>query len=443
MEHCARKGALIRSPTGIEACLREHLAAIERLDKIPIGDRDGFKEWFANRVWGWRVAAPPQTRPMSLSTNLQPNKQKKIFEENGPSFAKTQVVEGVATLMPIKYVEDKAQRRLEVKEIINTALRVFAAGTQVNTANIDNLSDVFICAFLASQPSSPQLVNEDLEQIHPDDLEEIDLRWQMVMLTIRARRFLKKTGRKLTVNDDMEEIDLRWQMAMLTMRAKRFLKKTRRKLTINATSTTLVSCDGLGGYDWSDQAEEGPNYALMAYTTLSSDSKKSELIGLGYKIGLQSVEERLEFFKTNESVYLEDIKVLKVEIQIKEIAIKELRRKLEITQKEKDGIQLNVDKLENESKSLNKLIDCQIVDNCKKDEFVNKPVIENYEARSSEVETKEDRKNDDAQIIKEWVLDDEKENVTQPKIEQKIVKPSIFKKEFVKSKQPEKTARKT
>ncbi|GJW17894.1 hypothetical protein Tco_0025330 [Tanacetum coccineum] len=39
-----------------------------------------------------------------------------------------------------------------------------------------------------------------------------------------------------------------------------------------STSTTLVSCDGLGGYDWSDQAEEGPNYALMAFLSSSPDS---------------------------------------------------------------------------------------------------------------------------------------------------------------------------
>nr|GEW79626.1 reverse transcriptase domain-containing protein [Tanacetum cinerariifolium] len=47
------------------------------------------------------------------------------------------------------------------------------------------------------QPNSPQLVHEDLEQIYPDDIKEIDLRWQMAMLTMKARRFLKKTGRKL------------------------------------------------------------------------------------------------------------------------------------------------------------------------------------------------------------------------------------------------------
>nr|GFA31484.1 retrovirus-related Pol polyprotein from transposon TNT 1-94 [Tanacetum cinerariifolium] len=65
-----------------------------------------------------------------------------------------------------------------------------------------------------------------------------------------------------------------------------------------------------------------------------------EKVEKGYKTGLHSVEERLKFFKINESVYQEDIKVLKVQIQMKVIAIKELRKKLELVQKEKDGIKL-------------------------------------------------------------------------------------------------------
>nr|GEV27401.1 uncharacterized mitochondrial protein AtMg00810-like [Tanacetum cinerariifolium] len=122
------------------------------------------------------------------------------------------------------------------------------------------------------------------------------------------------------------------------------------------------------------------------------------------------------------------------------------------------------------TKGLNKLIECQIVDNCKKglgyennnavpppyivnfmpptpdlsytglDEFVVKPVVTN---KSSKEETKKVRKNTDALIIEEWVPDDEEKNVTQPKIEKKIVRPSIVKKEFFKSRQQEKTARKT
>ncbi|GKF96511.1 hypothetical protein Tco_0289246 [Tanacetum coccineum] len=68
---------------------------------------------------------------------------------------------------------------------LNTVRRVSTASTQVNDAystNIDNLSDTDIYAFFASQPNSPQLVHEDLQQIHPDNMEEMDLRWQMAML---------------------------------------------------------------------------------------------------------------------------------------------------------------------------------------------------------------------------------------------------------------------
>nr|GEW27817.1 reverse transcriptase domain-containing protein [Tanacetum cinerariifolium] len=66
--------------------------------------------------------------------------------------------------------------------------------------NVDNLSNVVIYSFFASQSNSPQLDNKDLKQIDADDLEEIDLKWQMAMLTMRARRFLHRTGRNLGAN---------------------------------------------------------------------------------------------------------------------------------------------------------------------------------------------------------------------------------------------------
>ncbi|GKG37654.1 hypothetical protein Tco_0456877, partial [Tanacetum coccineum] len=56
-----------------------------------------------------------------------------------------------------------------------------------NLTTGDNLSDAVIYAFLASQPNSSQMSREDLEQIDPDDLEEMDLQCEMAMLTIRAR----------------------------------------------------------------------------------------------------------------------------------------------------------------------------------------------------------------------------------------------------------------
>nr|GFA85609.1 hypothetical protein [Tanacetum cinerariifolium] len=66
--------------------------------------------------------------------------------------------------------------------------------------NVDSLSNAVIYSFFASQSNSPQFGNEDLKQIDVDDLEEIDLRSQMAMLTIRARRFFQKIGRNLGAN---------------------------------------------------------------------------------------------------------------------------------------------------------------------------------------------------------------------------------------------------
>ncbi|GJV77223.1 hypothetical protein Tco_1508807 [Tanacetum coccineum] len=351
------------------------------------------------------------------------------------------------------FVSSSNNNTSSTNEAVHTAHGVSTSSTQVNAANstnIDNLSDAVTYAFFSSKPNSRQLVLEDLQQIHLDDIEDMDLRWQMAMMAMRERRAPRNQDNKNK-------------------------ESSRRNVPVEtSTSIALVSCDGLGGYDSSDQAEEGPNYALMAFSSSSLDSevsndsicskscleivkllksqndqllkdlKKSELMVLGYKTGLESVEEKLE-----------------------------LRKKLEIVQKEKDGIQLNVDKFEHASKSLNKLIECQIVDNCKKglgyenynvvpppyignfmpltpdlsftglDEFINKPVVENYKAMSIEEEPKVVRKNDDSSCIKEWVSDDEEEDVSQPKIEKKTVRPSIVKKEFIKSKQQEKTARKT
>nr|GFA10374.1 hypothetical protein [Tanacetum cinerariifolium] len=62
----------------------------------------------------------------------------------------------------------------------------------VSSSNTDRTTDSVSAATSVSTVCAkllvPQLDNEDLKQIDVDDLEEMDLRWQMVMLTMRARR---------------------------------------------------------------------------------------------------------------------------------------------------------------------------------------------------------------------------------------------------------------
>nr|GEY04111.1 hypothetical protein [Tanacetum cinerariifolium] len=81
----------------------------------------------------------------------------------------------------------------DTNESVSVVASVFAASIKVNVSalpNVETLSDVVIYSFFASQPNSPQLDNNDLKQIDADDLEEMDLKWHMAMLTMRARRFL-------------------------------------------------------------------------------------------------------------------------------------------------------------------------------------------------------------------------------------------------------------
>ncbi|GKE16018.1 ribonuclease H-like domain-containing protein [Tanacetum coccineum] len=350
-------------------------------------------------------------------------------------------------------------------EAVNTAYGVSTASTQVNIANSsndDNLSDAVIYAFLTSQPNSHQLVTEDLQQIHRDDIEEMDLRWQMAMLTIRDRRFLKNTGRRLTVNSN-ENIGFDKSKVKCYNCHKKGHFARECRAPRNQDNRNRKAQEGV--YQWRQLLLM--SWCLVMVLDITRVIKqrkyqqimfeKSELMVVAYKTGLQSVEERLKFHKKNESVYVEKINGLKWDIQVGEMTIEELRKKLEIVQKEKDGIQFNVDKLESASKILNKIIESQIVDNYKKglcynavpphltgkfmppkhdlsglEEFANEPIVNEPTVKKSVVKTSEAkasadkpkvvRKNNGALIIKDWVSDSEEEDMPQAKKEKKTVK---------------------
>nr|GEU55412.1 hypothetical protein [Tanacetum cinerariifolium] len=138
--------------------------------------------------------------------------------ENGNAPTVTKTVNGKEIVIPPTSVEEKAQRKAELKAR-STLLMALANENQlkfnsykdaktlmhgVNTAStqgaadssktVKNLSDALIYSFFSSQLNIP---NEDLQKIYPDDLEKMDLRWNIAMLTMRERRFLKNTRRKL------------------------------------------------------------------------------------------------------------------------------------------------------------------------------------------------------------------------------------------------------
>nr|GEW56166.1 hypothetical protein [Tanacetum cinerariifolium] len=273
--------------------------------------------------------------------------------------------------------------------------------------NVDNLSDAVIYSFFASQSNSPQLDSDDLKQIDADDLENMDLKWQMAMLTMRARRFLQMTRRNLGANGttsigfDMSKLECynchrRCHFARECMSPKDTRNKGTQRRTVpveTSTSNSLVSqCDRVGSYDWSFQADEKPtNYALMAFTSSSSSSsdnevapctkafskayatfqshydnltvdfRKSQFDVPSYKLGLESVEARLVVYQQNENLFEEDIKLLKLDVMLRDNALLEFRKKFKTTEKERDELKHTLEKFQT-SKNLSKLLESQITD---------------------------------------------------------------------------------
>ncbi|GJR03195.1 hypothetical protein Tco_0526179 [Tanacetum coccineum] len=66
-----------------------------------------------------------------------------------------------------------------------------------NTSSSSSYTDELMYSFFANQSSGPQLDHEDLEQLNEFDLEEMDLKWQVAMISMRLKKFYKKIGRKL------------------------------------------------------------------------------------------------------------------------------------------------------------------------------------------------------------------------------------------------------
>nr|GEV98598.1 retrovirus-related Pol polyprotein from transposon TNT 1-94 [Tanacetum cinerariifolium] len=332
-------------------------------------------EWNTHAVV-WRNEADLDTISMDdLYNNL------KVYEPEVKGISSSSL-----SLQNMAFVSSSNNNSSSTNGTVNTDYGVSTASTQVNAAfltNIDNLND----------------------------MEEMDLRWKMAMLTMRAIRFLERTGKKFTVNSnetisfDKSNVEcynchkrghFTRECRALRNQDNKHKESSRRSVPVETTNfTALVSFNGLGRYDWSDQADEGPNYALMAFSSLNSDSKVSN-----------------DYTCSNSC--LETIKLLKSQ---NEQLLKDLKKSEKFY-------------ASNTYLSFTGL-----------DEFANKPVAKN--TKSSKKETKAFRKNNDALIIKEWVLDDEEENVSQPKIEKKTARPNIVKKEFVKPRQQEKTARKT
>nr|GFA84862.1 ribonuclease H-like domain-containing protein [Tanacetum cinerariifolium] len=189
-------------------------------------------------------------------------------------------------------------------------------------------------------------------QIDADDLEEMDLKWQMAMLTMRARRFLQRTGRNLGANGttsigfDMSKVEC----YNCHMRG-HFLRECSFQEDEEPTNYALMAFTSSSSSSFDNEVASCSKACTKAYATLQSyydkltnDLRKSQFDVLSYKTGLESVEARLIVNQQNETVFEEDIKLLKLDVMLRDNALVDLRKKSEKAEQERDDSELDVRK---------------------------------------------------------------------------------------------------
>nr|GEU58137.1 putative ribonuclease H-like domain-containing protein [Tanacetum cinerariifolium] len=174
---------------------------------------------------------------------------------NSHKDAKT-LMEAIEKRSGLDQIHDRLQTLVSQLEIHGVSL----SQEDVNLNTIDSVSAIASVFAACVKLSASPLLNIDV-----DDLEEMDLRWQMAMLTMRARRFLQKTGRNLGASGTASMVFDMSKVECYNFHRKGHFAREYRSLK-----------------DQRRPEEEPANFALMVFSSNSSSSSSDNETGLEF-----------------------------------------------------------------------------------------------------------------------------------------------------------------
>ncbi|GJW10898.1 ribonuclease H-like domain-containing protein [Tanacetum coccineum] len=334
---------------------------------------------------------------------------------------------------------------------------VSTATTKVNTASTEictaSFSDATIYAFLSTQPKGSQLVHEDLEQLHDDDLEEMDLKWNMALLSMRARKFYQRTGRKIIIDGsntagyDKSKVECFncHKMGHFARECRKEAPRSKDNKMWNQLGRRLsaeMQVEEILGKTWlscrvgSIQGKPEvtndkscsknclKNYEALKkqYDDLLVKLSDTDFKAATYKRGLATLEGQIVKYREHEVRFSEEIALLKRSVGSKEYQMGLLRDELEKVKQEKEGFEFNIAKFDKSAKDLSEMLESQITNKSKKgvglEEF-KEPEVNEYGPRDSSLkptidcdkESDNSKENTDDSLEQHQITDTETSSV--------------------------------
>ncbi|GJW68933.1 putative ribonuclease H-like domain-containing protein [Tanacetum coccineum] len=278
------------------------------------------------------------------------------------------------------------------------SLPLLVTSSTASSSNLQNVAFVSEKQQYLMRVSTRSMRNLPVDEY---DLEEMDLKWQVAMISMRIKKFYKKTGRKLQfdakepVGFDKTKVEsINCHKTGHFARECRTKEDNRRRDGWNPgnkdgsrtgkkeESKALVTVDG-ESVDWTTHSEDDENYAFMASNSSGSDTQvtscsnecKESYANLkrlydaqreqlsdasveikAYTQGLKKVEAQLVAHQQGQLWYEQKIKFMKIDLDDKTDVLTYHKKLLAKAQKEKDDLEVIVDKWNHSSKNLGKIV---------------------------------------------------------------------------------------